>query len=80
MSAIVEIRVDRESVNDDVVEVVRVLKASGEIVRVGDELIEYETSKSSVLITAETAGRFYTSWAPGDEVPVGGVIASIHGA
>ena len=51
------------------------LKAPGDQVAVGDELLEIETDKSTVTYSAETAGVLEILVAEGATVPVGEPIA-----
>jgi pyruvate dehydrogenase E2 component (dihydrolipoamide acetyltransferase) len=56
------------------------LKATGDQVAVGDELLEIETDKSTVAYSAETAGVLEILVAEGTTVPVGEPIARIGDA
>lgn len=69
-----EIRVPRETVNDDVVKIVRWLAREGEIVRPGATVVEIETSKSVLEVEAPCEGRLTILQQPGAEVPVGAVL------
>jgi acetyltransferase-like isoleucine patch superfamily enzyme len=77
------IRVPRETVNDDVVKVVRWLVADGADVRPGLPVVEVETSKSVIDVEPPVAGRLRIVAAAGASVPVGGVLGTVaaeHGA
>lgn len=69
-----EIRVPRETVNDDVVKIVRWLAREGEVVRPGATVVEIETSKSVLEIEAPCEGRLTILQQPGAEVPVGALL------
>ncbi len=58
--------------------VLKWLKASGEPVERGEELVEIETDKATVVYEAEHAGRLDIVVAEGETVPVGAPIARIH--
>ena len=66
-----EVFVPRESVNDDTVIVQRVFVSSGVNVDVGTPIVELETSKTSIELTAPTAGRVSHNLEVGDEIAVG---------
>ena len=78
MPTSIEIRVDRESTNDEFIDILTVYRADGDLVVVGDELIEFETSKGVVVVAAEVAGVFRTQVVAGDEVAIGAVLARIE--
>lgn len=69
-----EIRVPRETVNDDVVKIVRWLAREGEIVRPGATVVEIETSKSVLEVEPPCEGRLTILHQPGVEVPVGALL------
>jgi len=69
-----EIRVPRETVNDDVVKIVRWLAREGELVRPGTAVVEIETSKSVLEVEPPCEGRLTILCQPGAEVPVGAVL------
>ncbi len=52
----IEVHVPRESVNDDSVIVQRVLLDKGTVIRAGDAVVEIETSKTTMEITAPVGG------------------------
>jgi len=66
-----EVFAPRDSLNDDTVIVQRVLVASGVMVEVGTPIVELETSKTSIEVTAPTAGRVSHSLEVGHEIAVG---------
>lgn len=58
--------------------IVKWLKQEGESFAAGDVLVEVESAKSTVEVEAESAGVLLRIIAqPGDEIPVGEVIAEI---
>lgn len=77
-----EIRVPRETVNDDVVKIVRWLAREGEVVRPGATVVEIETSKSVLEVEAPCEGRLTILQQTGAEVPVGALLgyAGVGGA
>jgi pyruvate/2-oxoglutarate dehydrogenase complex dihydrolipoamide acyltransferase (E2) component len=75
-----EIRVPRETVNDDVVKVVRWLAREGEVVRPGTPVVEIETSKTVLEVEPPCEGRLHILHAAAAEVPVGAVVTDAAGA
>lgn len=75
-----EIRVPRETVNDDVVKVVRWLAREGEVVRPGMTVVEVETSKSVLEVEAPGEGRLTILQQAGAEVPVGALLGYTEAA
>jgi acetyltransferase-like isoleucine patch superfamily enzyme len=75
-----EIMIPRETANDDVVRVVRWLAKAGDEVRAGVAVVEIETSKSVIEVTAPSAGRLAILHEVGAEVPVGGVVGTLTAA
>lgn len=75
----VELRVPRETVNDDTVRIVRWLVADGADVRRGMPVVELETSKSVIEVEAGAAGRLRIAVPAGAHVPVGDLLGSIGG-
>jgi pyruvate dehydrogenase E2 component (dihydrolipoamide acetyltransferase) len=57
--------------------IIRWLKADGDSVSKGDELVEIETDKATVVYEAEEEGELAIVAAEGDTVPFGGIIARI---
>jgi acetyltransferase-like isoleucine patch superfamily enzyme len=78
MAEIHEVRVPRETVNDDIVTLVRWHAATGERVRAAAPLFEIETSKTVYTIDAERDGWLEIVCASGDEIAVGEVAARLH--
>jgi acetyltransferase-like isoleucine patch superfamily enzyme len=72
-----EIRVPRETVNDDVVKVVRWLAREGEVVRPGTPVVEIETSKTVLEVEPPCEGRLHIIHGAAAEVPVGAVLGSV---
>lgn len=77
MSTQSEIRVPRETVNDDTVKVVRWLAAEGDLVRTGMAVVELETSKSVIDVEAPAAGRLTIRRQAGEQVPIGELLGLI---
>lgn len=75
-----EIRVPRETVNDDVVKVVRWLAREGEVVRPGTPVVEIETSKTVLEVESPCEGRLRILHGAAAEVPVGAVLGSVGDA
>lgn len=71
-----EIRVPRETINDDVV-LVGWRVENGARVRAGEPLVDIETSKAVLELTAERDGYLEILCADGDEAAVGEVIGRI---
>jgi acetyltransferase-like isoleucine patch superfamily enzyme len=80
MTTPAEIRVPRETVNDDTVRVVRWLVADGAEVRQGMPVVELETSKSVIDVESVAAGRIRIVQAAGATVPVGEVLGIVGAA
>ena len=55
------------------------IKSDGDQVAVGEEIVEIETDKATMAYEAEAAGRLEVVLAEGETVPLGEVIARIHG-
>lgn len=75
-----EIRVPRETVNDDTVTVVRWLAADGDVVRTGMTVVELETSKSVIDVESPAAGRLSIRRAAGEQVPIGDLLGVVGAA
>lgn len=73
----IEIRVPRETVNDDIVKVVRWLAREGDIVRPGSPVVEIETSKTVLEIEAPCEGRLRILHYSQEEVAVGAVLGTV---
>lgn len=74
---IAEIRVPRETVNDDMVKIVRWLAREGDIVRPGVTVVEVETSKTVLEVEAPCEGRLHILRAADAEVPVGDLLGTV---
>jgi len=72
-----EIRVPRETVNDDSVRIVRWLAADGEPVRAAAPVVEIETSKSVLEVEAPEAGRLRIMRQAGDMVGIGELLGLV---
>jgi pyruvate dehydrogenase E2 component (dihydrolipoamide acetyltransferase) len=59
--------------------ILRWLKASGDEVARGDELVEIETDKANMTYEADTDGVLEIVAAEGDTLPIGALIARIGG-
>jgi 2-oxoglutarate dehydrogenase E2 component (dihydrolipoamide succinyltransferase) len=78
--AVVDVKVPAvgESVQEAMIH--KWLKASGDVVKMDDVLMELETDKATVEVTATAAGRLETLKKEGDTVAIGEVIARIDAA
>lgn len=72
-----EVRVPRETVNDDVVTVQAWQRAHGDSVRKGECVVHIETSKAVLEVEAEGDGYLEVLHAAGAEVPVGELIGRV---
>jgi pyruvate dehydrogenase E2 component (dihydrolipoamide acetyltransferase) len=59
--------------------IVRWLRADGDLIAPGDELVEIETDKATTIYDAEVAGVLTILAGAGATVPVGGAIATVAG-
>src|SRR4051794_30118479 len=59
--------------------ILRWLKTDGDAVARGDELVEIETDKSTVVYAAEAEGVLHVVAAVGETLPIGAVIARLGG-
>ncbi len=75
-----DVLVPRETVNDDIVTLVRWHAANGESVRAGATLFEIETSKTVYTIDAEHDGYLEILCPAGEEIGVGECAARLHAA
>ncbi len=73
-----EVLVPRETVNDDIVTLVRWHAASGDFVRAGAPLFEIETSKTVYTIDAEREGHLEILCPAGEEIGVGEPAGRLH--
>ena len=69
--------VEKEGVSDNGYELTSVNFSNGNLIKKGDVLLEYETSKTAVEVISEFDGHFYTPFNEGDEIKVGDVVAYI---
>jgi len=72
-----EVRVPRETVNDDVVTVQQWDVKHGESVRKGDVVVHIETSKAVLEVEAESDGFIDIIHAAGAEVPIGELVGRV---
>lgn len=72
-----EVRVPRDTVNDDVVTLVTWHRAAGESVRKGEKLLSVETSKALIDVDAEADGTLHILRPGGEQVPVGDLVGHI---
>lgn len=75
-----EVRVPRDTVNDDVVTLVTWHRAAGESVRKGEKLLSVETSKALIDVDAEADGTLHILRPGGEQVPVGDLVGHILAA
>lgn len=73
-----EIRVPRETVNDDLVTVQSWAVKHGDRVRAQDVVVHIETSKAVLDVEAESDGYVEILHAAGAEVPIGELVGRIH--
>ena len=73
-----EIRIPRETVNDDVVTVQSWAVAHGQKVTNGQHVVDIETSKSVLELEAETDGYLHHLHPAGAEVPVGELVGRVE--
>ena len=74
------ITAQRINANDDQVGIVAWHVSDGDHVQIGDDLVDLETSKAVVTVSAEIAGTVRRIAQIGDVVGVGAAICEIHGA
>ena len=60
--------------------ILRWLKADGDQIRRGDELVEIETDKANMIYESDLSGTLHTVAAEGDTLPVGQLIAHVGDA
>jgi acetyltransferase-like isoleucine patch superfamily enzyme len=75
-----DIRVPRETVNDDVVKITAWHVAPGTKVRAKDVVVSIETSKAVLEVEADADGYVHILHAAGAEVAVGALIGTINGS
>ena len=73
----IDIRIPKETVNDDYVKIINWLVSSGDFVNKDDILVEIETSKTTIEIEAEEEGIIEIIFPKGSNVPIGEVIGRI---
>jgi len=78
MSESVDIKIYRETVNDDVVIVRKWHCSHGDFVNIQMPLVDIETSKTTVEMEAETSGYLEIIYTEGSEVPVNEIIGRLH--
>ena len=78
--ALSEIRVPRETVNDDLVTVQSWAVKHGDRVRAQDVVVHIETSKAVLDVEAESDGYVEILHSAGAEVPIGELVGRIHAA
>ncbi len=78
MAEPVPVLIPRETVNDDVVTLVKWHVAPGEKVRAGSGLFDIETSKAVVAVEAEREGYVEIVCPEGEEIAVGEVACRLH--
>lgn len=78
MKPIASIIVPQESVNDESVVVLEMNYNNNEFVEKDAEVIEIETSKTTMQLHTETAGYIIYNCAIGDEVEIGHCVANIY--
>lgn len=72
-----ELRVPRDTVNDDFVTVVRWLHNEGDEVEAGRALVELETSKSVIEVESPATGLLCIQANPGEQVAIGAVLGTV---
>ncbi|MBX3405381.1 MAG: hypothetical protein KF869_01350 [Phycisphaeraceae bacterium] len=72
-----EVRVPRETVNDDVVTVQSWQRSHGDAVRKGECVVHIETSKAVLEVEAEGDGFLEVLYGAGAEVPIGELIGRV---
>jgi pyruvate/2-oxoglutarate dehydrogenase complex dihydrolipoamide acyltransferase (E2) component len=77
MNVLREIRVPQESVNDETVNVMRTFFAHGDRVTASDVVIELETSKINISLSAEVDGFVHYLCKEGDEVGINALVVVI---
>jgi acetyltransferase-like isoleucine patch superfamily enzyme len=74
----IDICIPRETVNDDVVTIVRWHQPDGSAIRAGDKAFSIETSKAILDVEAPSNGWLEILKPEGSQVPVGQVVAHLH--
>jgi pyruvate/2-oxoglutarate dehydrogenase complex dihydrolipoamide acyltransferase (E2) component len=73
-----EVRLPQFGLTMESAEVVRWLKANGEFVRKGDQLVELQNDKAVVPFECPESGYLEILAEPGNVLPVGGLLALLH--
>jgi 2-oxoglutarate dehydrogenase E2 component (dihydrolipoamide succinyltransferase) len=68
----------RENVNDETVKIVSWLVSDGDLVRLGQSLVQIETSKAVLELEAPVAGTLRRVATEGEEISIGALIGHIH--
>jgi acetyltransferase-like isoleucine patch superfamily enzyme len=77
MSKATPVQIPLVNVNDDTVKLTAWLVKDGDEVREGQHLAEIETSKALVELIAPASGLIRLRYSPGEELPVGAIVAYI---
>ncbi len=77
-SCIQEIRIPRETVNDEFATVVGIRYANGDKVSAGDELLDLETSKTLFSVTADCDGYVEYLCKSDQDIAIGSTVVRIH--
>jgi pyruvate/2-oxoglutarate dehydrogenase complex dihydrolipoamide acyltransferase (E2) component len=77
VSSPTQVFVNRESVNDDFVIIRRIAAHSGALVEAGSRILDIETSKTLIEVTAPSAGYLSLAVSLGDEVAIGALLFEI---
>ena len=72
-----DVMVPKENNNDELVMISKLHVKSGEYINADQDLIEFETSKTAVVLTAPISGYVKHLFAEGDEVAVNSVVSVI---
>jgi pyruvate/2-oxoglutarate dehydrogenase complex dihydrolipoamide acyltransferase (E2) component len=78
MKLLHEIKIPQESVNDDQVVIIKLHFKSGDEVKLGETVLEYETSKATLTMDALETGFILYYFEEGDTVDVGRIVAEIY--
>jgi len=77
MILVQEILAPQETVNDGTIQITKLCFNNGDKVCIGDELLDLETTKSSLSIEAEVDGFIHYFCEEGDDVEVGSLLIHI---
>lgn len=78
MKILQEIIIPQESVNDDKVVVLELYFKNGDIVKIGDLALEFETSKATLSLEVLQDGYIFYDCEEGEEVAVGSIVAKVY--